>query len=45
MENPRDSAHDFATELNKWIIHYFAFVLDPDSDDFRPEYAVATFLR
>ena len=45
MENPRDSAHDFATEMNKQIIHYFTFVLDPTSEDFRPEYAVATFLR
>ena len=45
MEDPSDSAHDYATELNKQILHYFTFVLDPNSDDFRPEYTVATFLR
>ena len=29
MEDPCDSAHDYATELNKWILYYFAFVLEP----------------
>ena len=45
MEDPLDSAHAYATELHRWILHYFAFVLEPTSVDFRPEYTVATFLR
>ena len=42
-ENPQDGFHQFALELSEEIKTTFSYVLDPDDDDFCPEFLTATY--
>ena len=44
LANERESGHLFAKQIEKQTKKYFAFVLDPDSNDFLPVFWCATFL-
>ena len=44
LENEKESGHLFAKQIEKQTKKYFAFVLDPAHEDFRPVFWCATLL-
>ena len=42
-DNQEDGLHAFAVELSEDLNKTFAYVLDPDDDDFRVEFVAASY--
>ena len=42
--SPDDSCHQLAQVLSKELVTTFSYVLNPDDDEYREEFLVATYL-
>ena len=43
IANPEDGVHQFAVELSKEIESTFSYILDPEDEDFCPEFITASY--